>query len=431
MTDEPFEQERIDRGPLIAVMAATGFAWFGNVLSLVVVPWLVYQVTGSGAQTGFVGFAAAAPLVLAGLFGGVLIDRVGHARSAFLSEVFSGIFLALIPILHLTIGLNVWAIAALVFISNLFSVPGMTARRTLIPEVAPRAGMPLERANSLEQMLSRFPQLLGPAVAGALMAVFHPANVIWLAVAVVWVSALFIRFGVRDVEQDTSEDSGSYLSDLVEGFRFLMKDPLIRTLAFILAFTNLLEAPLSVVMPIYAQEVFGSSVGLGVIMAALGIGLMIGVGLFAWIGDRVPRRLVFIGGLCGIGSAYWILTTLPGLWVASGVLLSLGILAGPVNPLLSTIFQERVPARMRGRVFGLIAAIALSMMPLGRLFGGVFVDWIGLSGTLLVQAIGFAAAGVVMVLLPSLKLLNEPQSPPGAAAEPQPAPSGVEHPQSS
>jgi MFS family permease len=161
-----------------------------------------------------------------------------------------------------------------------------------------------------------------------------------------------------------------------------------------------------VLMPIYAQDVLGSSVGLGIIMAALGIGLVLGVGLFAWIGHRLPRRFVFVGGLCGIGLSYWILATLPGLWATSAVLFALGLMAGPVNPLLSTIFQERVPPHLRGRVFGLIAAVALSMMPLGRLLGGVFVDWIGLGGTLLVQALGFAAAGVVMVLLPSLKLLN-------------------------
>jgi MFS family permease len=397
----------IDRRPMMAVLTATGFAWFGNVLSLVVVPWLVYQVTGSGAQTGMVGFAAALPLVLAGLFGGVLIDRIGHARVAALAEVFSGVFLALIPLLHMTTGLNVWAIAALVFVSNLFSAPAMTARRALIPEVAPLAGMPLERANSLEQMLNRLPQLIGPAVAGGLMAMFHPANVIWVAVAVVWLASLAIFLGVPMGQRVTGEHSSSYIADFAEGLRFLLQDRLIRSLAFILAFTNLLEAPLSVVMPIYAQEVLDSSIALGVIMASLGIGLVLGVGVYAWIGHRFPRRLVFVGGLSGIGLAYWVLATLPDLWVASGVLFVLGIAAGPVNPLLVTIYQERIPAEMRGRVFGLLAAIGLSMMPVGRLLGGVLVDWIGLSGTFLVQASGFAVACVVMVLLPSLKLLNE------------------------
>jgi MFS family permease len=408
----PYESDQLPTvqcGPIIAVLGANGFAWFGNVLSLIVVPWLVYQITGSGSQTGIVGFAAALPLVLAGFFGGVIIDRIGHARAAVFAEIFSGIFLALIPILHMTVGLEVWMIALLVFVSNLFSAPGMTARRALIPEVAPKAGMPLERANSLEQALSRFSQLLGPAVAGALMAMFHPANVILLAVAVVWVAALWIFLGVEQTTRAESEESSSYLSDLAEGLRYLKNEPLIRTLIFILAFTNLLESPLSIVMPIYAQDVLGSSVGLGIIMAALGIGLVLGVGLFAWFGHRLPRRLVFVGGLCWIGASYWILATLPGLWGTSAVLFSLGLMAGPVNPLLSTIFQERVPSHLRGRVFGLIAAVALSMMPLGRLLGGMFVDWVGLSGTLLIQAAGFAAAGIVMVLLPSLKLLNERQ----------------------
>ena len=426
MPDEDHEPLQRDRTPLVSVLSATGFAWFGNVLSLVVVPWLVYQVTGSGAQTGIVGFAAAFPLVLAGLFGGVLIDRVGHARTAVLAELFSGLFLAMIPILHLTVGLNVLSIGVLVFVSNLFSAPGMTARRTLIPEVAPRAGMSLERANSLEQMMTRIPLLLGPAIAGSLMAVFHPANVIWLAVVAVWLAGLSISVGVRVTEVSRPAEQRSYLAELVDGFRFVMRDRLIRALAFILAFTNLLEAPLSIVMPIYAQDVLGSPVALGVIMAALGIGLVLGVGIFAWVGSRVPRRVVFIGGLCGIGGSYWILATLPGLWATATVLFALGLMAGPVNPLLATIYQERVPAAMRGRVFGLLAAIGLSMMPLGRLLGGVFIDWIGLSGTLLVQAAGFAAAGVIMVLLPALKLLNERPHKADPNVVTHPVPSGAE-----
>jgi MFS family permease len=397
----------INRRPMIGVMAATSLAWFGNVLSLVVVPWLVYQITGSGAQTGLVGFAAAAPLVLAGMFGGVFIDRIGHARTAVYSEIFSGVFLALIPILHFTSNLSVWAIAALVFTSNMFSSPGMTARRSLIPEVAPQAGMSLERANSIEQMLSRLPQLIGPAAAGALMAVFHPANVIWLAVAVVWLAALAIYVGVPLSARARSDGSDSYFADLAAGFRFVIQDRLIRTLAFILAFTNLLEAPLGIVVTVYAQEVLGGSVDLGIIMASVGVGLVCGVGAFAWFGHRLPRRAVFVGGLCGIGASYWILATLPGLWATAAVLFCLGLIAGPVNPLLSTVFQERVPAEMRGRVFGLVAAIALSMLPIGRLMGGMLIDWIGLAGTILVQAIGFAGAAVLLLLLPSLKLLNE------------------------
>ncbi len=418
---------RLTRIPLFAVLVASGLAGFGNILSLVVVPWLVYQVTGSGAQTGVVGFAAAVPLVLSGMFGGVFIDRIGHSRAAVIAEIFSGVFLALIPILHLTFGLNVPLIALLVFVSNLFSAPGMTARRALVPEVAGQAEMPLERANSLEQMMLRFPQLIGPAIAGGLMAVIHPAQVIWLAVGVVWLAALSIFIGVPFVRAtDEESEPSTYLADLLVGFRFLMQDRLMRALVFILAFTNLLEAPLSVIAPIYATDVLESPVGLGIMMAGLGIGLMLGVGWFAWFGHRLPRRFIFIFGLCGIGATYWLLALLPGMWMTAGILFALGLLAGPVNPMLSTISQERVPAELRGRVFGLMAAIALSAMPVGRLLGGMLVDWIGLSGTLIVQAIGFAGAGAVMLLLPALKLLNErPESPNVRQPEPSPTP-GVE-----
>jgi MFS family permease len=406
----------VDRRPLYGLMAATGFAQTGNILSLVVVPWLVYQITGSGSQTGLVGFAAAAPLVLAGFFGGVFIDRIGHARTALIAEVFSGVFLALIPILHLTTGLDVWAIAALVFVSNLFSAPGMAARRSLVPDVAERAATTLERANSLEQLMNRFPQLLAPLVAGGLMAVFHPASVMWLTVGLVWLSALSIGMAVRDAAPSLEQPPGTYWSDLMVGFRFVLQDRLMRVLIMVLAFTNLLEAPLSIVLPIYADEILGGPVDLGIMMAALGIGLLIGVSMYALIGHQLPRRWIFIGGLCGIGATYFGIAMLPGLWVAASILFLTGIMAGPVNPMLSTIYQERVPASMRGRVFGLAGAISLSMMPFGRLLGGMVIDWFGLSTLLLMQAIGFAAIGVVLLLLPALRLLDAPHASAGVAS---------------
>jgi MFS family permease len=411
-----------NRRPFISLLTATGLAWFGNVVTLIVVPWFVYQLTGSAAQTGLVGFAASVPLVLAGAFGGVFIDRLGHARTAAIAELFSGFFLALIPILFWTAGLNIWIVVSLVFASNLFSAPGMTARKSLIPEVASAAKVSLERANSLDQLLSRLSMLIGPPVAGILMAVFDPVTAILVTVGSVWLAGLVVRLGVPQDAPRESETESTYLGDLVEGFRFLIQDPLMRALAFILALTNLLEAPLSIIAPIYADRVLGGEVDLGLIIAALGAGLMLGVVGYATFGSRLPRRLVFITGMIGIGSSYWILATLPGLYGTMAVLFCLGLVAGPVNPLLATVSQERVPANMRGRVFGLIAAIALSMMPIGRLAGGVMIEWIGLAGTMLIQAIGFAFCGVLLFLLPALKLLNEPHTVSEGAEEPTPAP---------
>jgi MFS family permease len=406
-----------NRTPMISLLAGSGLAWFGNAVTLIAVPWLVYQLTGSAGYTGLVGFAASLPLVLAGVFGGVLIDRIGHARTAVLAEVFSGLFLLAIPVLSWTVGLSIWSILVLVFVSNLFSAPGMTARRTLIPDVAERAGTPLERINSLDQMMARGAMLIGPPITGAAMAVFAPQNVILLAVATVWLSAIVVRIGVPAERRETGEPEspGSYLGDLLEGLRFVWQDRLIRALAIILATTNLLEAPLAVIAPIYADQILGGSVDLGLVFVALGVGLMLGVGAFAVWGERFPRRYTFIVGFLGIGGSYWILATTPGLLGTMSVLFVLGLLAGPINPMLSTVYQERVPVAMRGRVFGLLAATALSMLPAGRLAGGMLIEWVGLGGTLLIQAIGFALCSVLVLTAPALRLLDERSTPESTA----------------
>jgi MFS family permease len=410
VTNEHSSTSTAHQRPLIALLAASGLASFGNIVTLIVVPWFVLQLTGSAAKTGLVGFAAALPLVLAGIFGGVLIDRLGYVRSAVLAEVFSGLMLALIPILHLAGALSFWHVLVLVFLSNLCSAPGMTARRSQIPEAARPAGVPLERANSIDQVLTRAGVVFAPPLAGVLVAAFDAILALWVTVAAIWLSALAMSFGSTSTRALAAPaERASYLGELLTGLRFVLADPLIRTVVAILAVTNFLEAPLSIIAPVYADRVLGGAVDLGLMFAALGVGLVIGAGSFGWIGHRLPRRLVFCVGFIGIGALYWVLSITPGLPVVIVALFLMGVMAGPINPLLATISQERVPAEMRGRVFGLTGAIAFSMIPAGRLLGGYLIEAIGLSGLTLIIAILFALVGVMIVLAPGLRKMENPR----------------------
>ncbi|MGH2593842.1 MAG: MFS transporter, partial [Anaerolineae bacterium] len=74
----------------------------GNVFATIAIPWFVLQTTGSATQTGITGFFTILPVVLAGFFGGTLIDRVGYKRTSIIADLASGVTVALIPFLHFT-----------------------------------------------------------------------------------------------------------------------------------------------------------------------------------------------------------------------------------------------------------------------------------------------------------------------------------------
>src|SRR5215213_846482 len=105
-----------NRKPFIALLAADGISQTGNMLTMLAVPWFVLETTGSAAKTGLTAAIGAVAVVVAGVLGGALVDRLGHKRTSIISDLASGLTVALIPLLHLTIGLAFWQLLILMFL---------------------------------------------------------------------------------------------------------------------------------------------------------------------------------------------------------------------------------------------------------------------------------------------------------------------------
>jgi MFS family permease len=117
-------------------------------LTVIAFPWFVLVTTGSAALTGLTALFNILPIVIAGFFGGTLVDRLGYKRMSIVSDIASGLTVIFVPILFALGLLPFWMLLLLVFLSGLLDAPGSTARAALVPELAEAAGMPLERAGS-------------------------------------------------------------------------------------------------------------------------------------------------------------------------------------------------------------------------------------------------------------------------------------------
>ncbi|MGH2532079.1 MAG: hypothetical protein ACRDJW_07195 [Thermomicrobiales bacterium] len=121
------------------------------------------------ALLGANGAAIFLPGFLAGIFGGTLVDRTGYKRFSVLADSVSGVGIGAIPLLYHTVGLAFWQLLILVFTGALLEVPGLTARRAMLPELAELAGMRLERVNASFESVRNLAMLVGPAAAGLLV----------------------------------------------------------------------------------------------------------------------------------------------------------------------------------------------------------------------------------------------------------------------
>src|SRR5215212_8294597 len=222
----------MQRTPILALLGANAVSETGNVLAFVAIPWFVLQTTGSVTKTGVVGGAFLLAAVVAGVVGGPVVDRLGFKRASIVADLAGAVTVALIPLLYYTTGLAFWQLLVLVFLGGFLDAPGHTARQSLVPDLAGRARMRIARANAAFQGIQHASFLLGPPLAGVLIAVFAPSNVLWIDAATFVVSAALVSTLVPSLAPrpgTTAElrHAGGYLAELAEGITFIRRDRLV------------------------------------------------------------------------------------------------------------------------------------------------------------------------------------------------------------
>jgi MFS family permease len=321
--------------------------------------------------------------------------------------------------LHFTIGLEFWQLMVLVFLGGLLDAPGSTARTALIPDLAALAGMPLERATSMAQVVERGSRLVGAPLAGLLISVMGTANVLWLDAASFIISAALIAALVAVAPRATERAaSGRYIDEVLDGLRFMRGHTLVLSMIIIVMITNLLDAAFGgVLLPVYVNQVFGNPLNIGLFIGVMGGGAVVGGLIYGAIGHRLPRYATFVAMFILTSLYTWAFALfLPFPMILVGAAIA-GVGSGPLNPIIDTVIFERVPAEMRGRVLGTIQAGAWMTMPLGMLLAGVLTELLGLRTLLLAVALAYVATTLSMLLNPVLRQLNDRVASPKGGAE--------------
>lgn len=399
--------------PLYALFSGYIISYIGDTMTLLAVPWFVLQTTGSATQTAITASFSALPLVLSSFFGSIIVDRLGYKRTSVISDITSGISVGLVPLLYHTLGLPFWALLMLVFIGGLLKAPGMTARSSLVPDLAIPAKMRLERANAISDGLNRVSSFIGAPLAAVMITFIGASNLLWFDALSFFISALVIGVLVPftpAIVASAEENPQTYLQHLREGVGYIFSSSFLLSAIATVMLTNLLDAGLSsVVAPVYIKQIFHSPLPLGLIFAAFGGAAFIGTLIFGAIGHRLPRRWT-LGIAFTIGGAprFWILLApiLPVLIICYAIT---GMAIAPINPLLDTVMQETLPQKMRARVFGVVIAGAMMGTPLGAFISGYLVAWLGTPHTLMLMGAIYLLATLSFLVNPTMKQMDKPK----------------------
>jgi predicted MFS family arabinose efflux permease len=384
------------RAGFVGLIAAETISLIGTRMTAVAIPWLVLVTTGSAIRTGVVGFAEMLPYVLVCAAGGPLIDRVGPRRMSIAMDFASAVVVAAIPLLYWSGNLAFGPLVALVAVAGAMRGLGDTAKHVVFPAAVASGGINLTRATSIQDGVSRLANLLGAPAAGLLIVATDAPTVLMVDAISFAAAGLLVVGLVARVAPTTTEpeDTGPYLRQLRAGVTYVRRDRLVLGLLTMITVTNLLDqAYATVFVPVWAMDVYGSPVGIGLVFAAFGVGAVVGNVVFTAVSPRLPRWAPYtIGFLIAGMPRYAVLAVESPLWMILAVSAAGGLAVSAVNPILGAVLYERVPARLQARVLGLSRALAWAGIPLGGLLGGLLAEGAGLRAALLVTGAVYLGA---------------------------------------
>lgn len=404
------------RGPVLTILFAALMAGTGNGISMVAFPWLVLQRNGSAVDASIVAMAGTLPLLIATLIAGAAVDYLGRRRVSMISDVLSALSVATVPVLALSFGvdtINVAVLAVLAAFGAFFDPAGMTARETMLPEAATRAGWTLDHANSVYEAIFNLAYIVGPGIGGLLIATIGGINTMWVtAGAFVLSIAAILTLRLEGAgKPDLDHLPGNVWAGIVEGLRFVWNNKVLRGLAFVdLTVTGLYMPMESVLFPKYFTD-RNEPAHLGWVLMALSIGGLIGALGYAVWSKYSSKRAIMLTAVLTLGVAMTVIAFLPPLPVILVLCAIVGLVYGPIAPIYNFVMQTRAPQHLRGRVVGVMGSLAYAAGPLGLIIAGPLADAAGLQATFLALSLPMLVIGVIAVFMTSLRELDRTPDP--------------------
>jgi MFS family permease len=360
--------------------AGQGISLVGTWLTRVATSWLVYRLTGSALVLGVVGFAGQIPTFFLAPVAGVWVDRWNRHRTLVVTQVLAMVQSALLAALAWSRP-SVAGIVALSVFQALINAFDMPARQAFVVQmVEDRADLP--NAIALNSSMVNAARLLGPSLAGILIALFGEGWCFAIDAAsylAVIASLLAMRIEPRAAAPRTTRAT----AEMVEGLRYVAGHLSIRAVLLLLAIVSLMGMPYTVLMPIEATAVLhGQAHTLGFLMAASGAGALAGA---LYLASRTS--VLGLGRVIGVSAAMFGASLIGfalshTLWLSLVLMVPTGMGMMVQMAASNTVVQMLVDEDKRGRVMSFFAMAFFGTVPFGSLLAGTLAQRIGAPRTI-------------------------------------------------
>ena len=369
---------------LLALLCAETVSTTGSQMTWLALPWFVLITTGSPGKMTLVLGSEALGLILLSLPAGALLTRIGSRRTMMIADAVRAPLTLAIPLLHWSGRLSFPLLLSLVFALGALAGPYFAAQRALVPELVGEDERLVGKANAFLQSAQRVTMLLGPALAGVLIAWLGAASVLVIDAATYIASfalvAAFIRVSHR---RQAPDERGRFL----DGLRFVVRDPLLRGWCVAFVVGDAAWMAFFAAVPVLVVSDYGADPRTaGLIFAAFGVGAVIGNAAAYRLQDRADGLLVVATLVYGQAVPLFVLVfDVPASAVVAALFVS-GLFNGVVNPSIHALLTLSAPLAIRARVLTALGSVLMLSAPLGLAVAGPVLSAAGAHPVL----IGFA-----------------------------------------
>ncbi|MFF5860420.1 MFS transporter [Streptomyces sp. NPDC012751] len=388
-----------DHPVLRVVLAAEAVSILGTQLSAVATPWLVLTLTGSARTVGLVTAAQFAAVTVSGLFGASWVTRLGPRRVMLYGDALCAVLIALLPALHALGWLSVGVFAAVMFLVGLTFAPYMASQQSLLLDLVGTDESLLSRANAAFQAATRLSMLLGPLLAGLLIATLTAPQVLLLDALSFAVSALLLYRRLPPAtgtdsrgEQATGTGGHADRPSLRGGLRALRSDRLATRWTLGLALNEAAWQAMFAMIPLVALiRADASPVVAGALLGSYGGGTLLGTLAVGRLLRRVPPRTLAVSGRVALAAVFLALPLPLGVGAMACCLVLVGLLNGVSSAPVTAVRALRLPEHSRTEGLTVATGLTLAGGTAGWALAGFAAQSAGLGTTFL--GLGILQAG--------------------------------------
>lgn len=372
----------------------TVFMSAGQWVQQVTLGWLIYDLTASSVLLGMLNGLRAVPFLVVSPIAGVIADRMDRRKILMATQYVLMVTTAGMGFLVASGHLQVWQVFAFTLVTSIAWSFVDPVRQSVVPTLVPKED--LMNAVALNSAAFNMTKVIGPSVGGFLIAAFGPSgNFFVQGAAYLGVLISVYLMAVPPTPADARRSSA--WANLKEGLAYVWSNPAVFALMTAALIPRIIAMPYQTLMPVFQKDVLHvGPEGLGVLLAAPGLGAAMAGFMLATLSSRVKRQgVLLLVSLVALGMSMMLFSWTSSFPLAIVFLIFNGAFQIFYMATTNTMLQVIVPDHLRGRVMS-IYMLDRGLMPIGALTAGISAHWIGAPATVSLMGLTVVLLGLLV-----------------------------------